>query len=62
MTQKIEIPVSYRFSYQSMPLAERKDILPRRNVCSLYPAAQNGDVFVTGNGRQRISVEIPSVS
>ncbi len=57
MTQKIEIPVPHQFPYQPMPLAERKRILPGRNVCSLYPAAQNGDALTTGNGRQRISVE-----
>ena len=54
--QKTEIPISHQFPYQSMTIHERKRVLPKRNVCSLYPAEKWDDALETGNGRQRLTL------
>lgn len=51
-----EIPAAYHFPYKAASRETRKNILPQRNICSLYPASKTDDAFVTGNGRQRISI------
>lgn len=42
--------------YEAMSLDERRKILPRRSVCSLYPSSDYADCLSTGNGFQRIDV------
>ncbi len=42
--------------YEAMPLDERRKILPKRSVCSLYPSDGYADCLSTGNGFQRIDV------
>lgn len=42
--------------YEAMPLDERRKILPKRSVCSLYPSDGYADFLSTGNGFQRIDV------
>lgn len=46
----------YKHKYQAMPLENRKNILPERNVCSLAPSQDYADCISTGNGYQRIDV------
>ena len=45
--------VAPAFPYEAMTLERRRQILPERNVCSLYPAENGSEVFGTGNGTQR---------
>lgn len=42
--------------YPYMPLEKRKKILPKRNACSLYPATQQNDAMITGNGTLRAEI------
>lgn len=46
---KICYPLPY------IPVEARRGILPRHNVCSVSPADNNSDYFITGNGSHRIS-------
>ena len=45
-----------RYPYPCLPLSARAGLLPRRNVCSVAPAADPSDAFFTGNGSHRIDV------
>ncbi|MFR8003816.1 MAG: glycosyl hydrolase family 95 catalytic domain-containing protein [Hydrogeniiclostridium sp.] len=56
MKYREEIPVAHSFPYKAMSLQARKKMLPKRNVCSLYPAVRPDDRLITGNGRHRIAV------
>ena len=38
----------YDFKYQAMEREDRKKVLPRRNICSISPAENWGDVFFYG--------------
>lgn len=49
-------PVQLAVQYAPMSLEKRGGILPARSVNSLYPAKYDVDVFVTGNGVQRIDL------
>lgn len=49
-------PVPLTVKYVPMSLEKRSKILPEKNVNSLYPAKYDVDVFVTGNGVQRIDL------
>lgn len=51
ITVKHEKPI-----YPYMPLKQREEILPKRNICSLWPAEQQNDAIVTGNGSLRVEV------
>ena len=46
----------YDFKYQAMEREDRKKVLPRRNICSISPAENWGDVFFTGNGKQKMNL------
>ena len=48
--------VPHGFPYEAMPLQRRKQLLPQRNVCSLFPAENSSEVFMTGNGVQRVDM------
>ncbi len=48
--------VPHAMPYEAMPLARRKQLLPERSVCSLYPAENGSEVFMTGNGTQRVDM------
>ena len=56
MKYREEIPVAHSFPYKAMSLQARKKMLPKHNVCSLYPAVRPDDRLITGNGRHRIAV------
>lgn len=49
-------PMPHAFRYEPMSLEKRREILPEKNVNSLYPAKFDVDAFVTGNGKQRIDI------
>ena len=48
--------VSHTFKYSAMSHEMRTQILPKRSVCSLYPAQTSSDAIYTGNGIQKIDV------
>jgi len=48
--------VKRRLKYEPMSYEKRRELLPQKSICSLYPAKSDIDVVVTGNGRQRIDV------
>jgi len=54
--RKQVMPIPHRFKYEAMPRHEREQLLPERNVCSLHPADNWDDAFITGNGTQRLDV------
>ncbi|MCL2319435.1 MAG: glycoside hydrolase family 95 protein [Treponema sp.] len=56
MAKTIEKVVSYPFKYSAMPHNKRKEALPERNVCSLYPAELPTHAYFTGNGRQSMYI------
>ncbi len=43
-TKKLEYPIPY------IPVENRSDILPKHNICSIAPANEASDNFITGNG------------
>ncbi|MBR5702980.1 MAG: hypothetical protein IKX45_01865, partial [Bacteroidales bacterium] len=47
-TKKLEYPIPY------IPVEERAAILPKHNICSIAPAAESSDDFITGNGTLRL--------
>ena len=47
-TRKLEYPIPY------IPVEMRSSILPQHNICSIAPAAESSDYFITGNGSLRI--------
>ena len=47
-TKKLEYPFPY------IPVERRSSILPKHNICSIAPAAESSDYFITGNGSLRI--------
>jgi hypothetical protein len=54
MAQAIDKVVQWQFKYNAMPTDKRREILPPRNVNSLYPAQNGTHAMYTGNGRQMI--------
>lgn len=49
--------VSYHYPYIPMDINMRREILPEHNICSLYPAENYDDAFVTGNGYQQMTIK-----
>ena len=47
-TKKLEYPIPY------IPVEKRAAILPKHNICSIAPAGEPSDYFITGNGFLRI--------
>ena len=47
-TKKIEYKIPY------IPVEKRAAILPEHNICSIAPAEEPSDYFITGNGSLRI--------
>ena len=47
-TKKLEYPIPY------IPVEERSGILPEHNICSIAPAGEPSDYFITGNGTLRM--------
>ena len=47
-TRKLEYPIPY------IPVEKRAAILPKHNICSIAPAGEPSDNFITGNGFLRI--------
>ena len=47
-TKKLEYPIPY------IPVEGRATILPKHNICSIAPAAESSDDFITGNGTLRL--------
>lgn len=45
--------LKYRYPY--IPVEKRAGILPEHNICSISPAEENADYFITGSGAMRIS-------
>lgn len=45
------------YSYQPMDFLQRKEILPKRNICSLYPADDWADALNAGNGIQYLEIK-----
>ena len=43
-TQKLEYSIPY------IPVEKRSTILPKHNICSITPAGESSDNFITGNG------------
>lgn len=48
--------VEFGLKYSPMEVVKRKEVLPYKNVCSLYPSKADEDVLVTANGKQRIDI------
>ena len=48
--------VKHVFKYEPMSLEKRRELLPKKSVCSLYPAKFDIDAMVTGNGKQRLHI------
>jgi hypothetical protein len=46
---KLEYPLPY------IPIEKRHDILPEHNICSISPADEPSDYFITGSGSLRIA-------
>ena len=47
-TKKLEYTIPY------IPVEKRSSILPKHNICSIAPAEEPSDYFITGNGSLRI--------
>ena len=47
-TKKLEYSIPY------IPVEKRSTILPKHNICSIAPADESSDYFITGNGSLRI--------
>lgn len=47
-TRKLEYPFPY------IPVEKRSSILPKHNICSIAPAAESSDYFITGSGALRL--------
>ncbi|MBO4656665.1 MAG: glycoside hydrolase N-terminal domain-containing protein, partial [Bacteroidales bacterium] len=47
-TKKLEYTIPY------IPVEKRSSILPKHNICSIAPAEESSDYFITGNGSLRI--------
>ena len=47
-TKKLEYTIPY------IPVEQRSTILPKHNICSIAPAAESSDYFITGSGSLRI--------
>ncbi len=45
---KMAYPIPY------IPVEERRNLLPEHNICSISPADESSDYFITGNGTLRI--------
>ena len=47
-TKKLDYPIPY------IPVEKRAGILPKHNICSIAPAAESSDNFITGSGFLRL--------
>ena len=47
-TKKLEYPIPY------IPVEQRATILPQHSICSIAPAAESSDDFITGSGTLRL--------
>ncbi|MBQ6045679.1 MAG: hypothetical protein IJL42_09185, partial [Bacteroidales bacterium] len=47
-TKKLEYTIPY------IPVEKRSTILPKHNICSIAPAAESSDYFITGSGALRL--------
>ncbi|MCQ2131690.1 MAG: hypothetical protein MJY94_09960, partial [Bacteroidales bacterium] len=47
-TRKLDYSIPY------IPVEQRSTILPKHNICSIAPAAESSDNFITGNGTLRM--------
>lgn len=45
---------SLQYPLPYIPVEKRADILPRHSICSIAPAAETSDDFITGNGSLRV--------
>ena len=45
---KLEYPYPY------IPVEKRYDVLPEHSICSIAPAEESSDDFITGNGALRV--------
>ena len=41
------------YPYACIPAEKRRDILPEHNICSISPAREPADDFITGSGARR---------
>ncbi len=48
--------VEFGLKYPPMDIEKRRELLPYKSVCSLYPSKADEDVLVTANGKQRIDI------
>lgn len=46
--KKLEYPIPY------IPVEKRANILPKYNICSIAPATESSDYFITGSGHLRL--------
>ena len=42
------------YPYEYIPAEKRRGILPEHNICSISPAQEPSDDFITGNGALRV--------
>ena len=42
------------YPYACIPAEKRRDILPEHNICSISPAREPADDFITGSGALRV--------
>ncbi|MBQ4168524.1 MAG: hypothetical protein II599_01670, partial [Bacteroidales bacterium] len=47
-TKQLDYPIPY------IPVDRRASILPKHNICSIAPAAESSDYFITGSGVLRL--------
>ena len=47
-TKKLEYSIPY------IPVEKRSTILPKHNICSIAPAEESADYFITGSGVLRL--------
>ena len=53
-TKKLEYPIPY------IPVEKRAAILPKHNICSIAPAGEPSDYFITGNGFAAMGGDAPA--
>ena len=44
------------YPYPYIPAEKRRDMLPEHNICSISPALEPSDDFITGSGSLRLQV------
>lgn len=48
--------IRQNYTYPYMPISKRKELIPKRNVCSIAPAQDVADYMFTGNGSHWVDV------